>query len=183
MSGAMSMEMGAEHHAFGETAEAAPEAKGLAMVVFSGELDKALAAFVIANGAAAMDLPVTMFFPFWGLNLLRKEEPTELKSTKTTTERMFGRMMPHGLHDLKLSRMNMAGLGARMIKREMTKKHVVDLPTLVKSAQEQGVRLIACTMSMDLMGIKKEELIPGVDLAGVGSFIDVADHSRITLFV
>lgn len=183
MSEALSMPMVVGEHASSEPAEASPEPKGMAMIVFSGELDKALAAFIVANGAAAMDVPVTMFFTFWGLNVLRREGSVPLKAPKTTTERMFGRMMPKGPNGLKLSRMNMAGLGTRMIKREMVKKHVIDLPHLVRTAQDQGVRLIACTMSMDLMGIKKEELIPGVDLGGVGSFINVADHSRITLFV
>ncbi|HZY92255.1 MAG TPA: DsrE/DsrF/DrsH-like family protein [Thermoplasmata archaeon] len=159
----------------------APE--GMSMVVFSGELDKVLAAFIIANGAAAMDLPVTMFFTFWGLNVLRKDGPVHVESPKTTTERMFGRMMPKGAGGLKLSHLNMAGLGTRMIKKEMEKKHVIDLPHLIQSAQEQGVRLIACTMSMDLMGIRKEELLPGIDFGGVGSFVDSADKSRMTLFI
>jgi peroxiredoxin family protein len=153
------------------------------MVVFSGDLDKVLAAFIIANGAAAMDLPVSMFFTFWGLNVLRADGPVTVKRPKTTTERMFGWMMPRGPSHLKLSQMNMAGIGSRMIKREMSKKHVLDLPHLIQTAREQGVRLIACTMTMDLMGIRQEELLPNLDFGGVGTFVDAADSSRVTLFV
>ncbi len=181
MSGAI--EAGVHEHALLGLEEEAPKPNGMSIVVFSGDLDKVLAAFIIANGAAAMDLPVTMFFTFWGLNVLRREEPVALKGSKTNIEKMFGRMMPRGPGSLKLSRMNMAGLGTRMIKKEMSKKHVLDLPHLVKSAQDQGVRLVACTMSMDLMGIKKEELLPGIDYGGVGSYVDAADRSRISLFI
>ena len=163
--------------------EAKSKVEGMSMVVLSGDLDKVLAAFIIANGAAAMDLPVTMFFTFWGLNVLRRGGPVALKSPKTTMEKMFGWMMPKGPADLKLSTMNMAGLGTRLMKKEMAKKHVMDLPDLMKQAQAQGVRLIACTMTMDVMGLKKEELIDGLDYGGVGSFVDAADSSRITLFI
>lgn len=157
--------------------------KGLSMVVFSGDLDKVLAAFIIANGAAAMDLPVSMFFTFWGLNVLRREGPANLAKPKSLMERMFGWMMPKGPNKLTLSKMNMGGLGTMLMKREMAKKNVYDLPKLIRSAQEQGVRLIACTMSMDIMGIQKEELLSGISYAGVGTFIDAADRSRITLFI
>ena len=160
-----------------------PAQSGLSMVVFSGDLDKVLAAMIIANGAAAMDLPVNIFFTFWGLNVLRKEGPVHVEGKKTMTEGMFGRMMPRGPDHLHLSQMNMAGLGTRMIKKEMSKKHVLSLHELIRSAQEQGVRFIACTMSMDLMGIHKEELIPGIDYANVATFIDAADKSRMTLFI
>ncbi len=170
-------------HAVPEMAEEKPTSHGLSMVVFSGELDKSLAAFIIANGAAAMDLPVTMFFTFWGLNILRKDGPVTFASPKNSVEKMFGMMMPRGAKNLKLSRMNMGGLGTRMMKRVMVQKHVMDLPTLLRTAQEQRVRLVACTMSMDLMGIRKEELIPGLEFGGVGSFIDAADSSSISLFV
>ncbi|MGA7476175.1 MAG: DsrE/DsrF/DrsH-like family protein [Thermoplasmata archaeon] len=156
---------------------------GLSMVVFSGDLDKVLAAMIIANGAAAMDLPVNIFFTFWGLNVLRIGGPVQVQGKKTMTEGMFGRMMPRGPDHLQISKMKMGGLGTRMIKKEMGKKHVMSLPNLIRSAQEQGVRFIACTMSMDLMGIHKEELIPGIDYGNVGSFIDAADRSRMTLFI
>ncbi len=160
-----------------------PVQNGLSMVVFSGDLDKVLAAMIIANGAAAMDLPVSIFFTFWGLNVLRRGGPVHVDGKKTMTEGMFGRMMPRGPEHLHLSQMNMAGLGTRMIKKEMAKKHVLSLPKLIESAQEQGVRFIACQMSMDLMGIHKEELIPGITIGNVGSFIDAADRSRMTLFI
>jgi len=171
----------------GLTAERPTDAEnaqsGLSMVVFSGDLDKALAAMIIANGAASMDLPVNVFFTFWGLNILRKGGSVHVQTKKTTTEKMFGSMMPRGPEHLHISKMNMGGLGTRMIKKEMAKKHVMSLPQLMKSAQEQGVRFIACTMSMDLMGIHKEELIDGLTFANVGTFIDAADKSRMTLFI
>jgi peroxiredoxin family protein len=168
-----------------EKAEAGrlPAVKGLTMVVFSGDLDKVLAAFILANGAAAMDLPVSMFFTFWGLNVLRWEGPVELSQPKTFMERMLGRMMPRGPAKLTLSKMNMGGLGTILMKKEMARKNVYDLPELIKSAQDLGVRFIACTMSMDVMGIKKEELIPGIGYGGVGTCIDSADRSRMTLFI
>jgi len=156
---------------------------GLSMVVFSDDLDKLLAAFIIANGAAAMDLEVNMFFTFWGLNVLRREESVQIKGKKTTTEKMFGGMMPRGPSHLHLSQMNMGGLGTRMIKSEMVKKHVDALPKLIASAREQNVHLIACKMSMDLMGIHKEELLPDIAIGNVGTFIDAADRGRITLFI
>lgn len=157
--------------------------QGLTMVVFSGDLDKALAAFIIANGAAAMDIPVTMFFTFWGINIMRKEGPVEITENKTFMENMFGWMMPKGPSKLALSKMNMAGMGTILMKKEMAKKNVYDLPKLIREARDQGVRLIICTMSMDVMGIKKEELVHGVEFGGVGSFVFNADNSRSTLFI
>jgi peroxiredoxin family protein len=160
-----------------------PAVKGLTMVVFSGDLDKILAAFILANGAAAMDLPVSIFFTFWGLNVLRREGPVTISKPKTFMEKMFGWMMPRGPGKLKLSKMNMGGLGTVLMKKEMAKKNVYNLPKLIQSAQEQGVKFIACTMSMDVMGIRKEELIPGIGYGGVGTYIDSADRSRISLFI
>jgi peroxiredoxin family protein len=177
----MAIDAGTMAREAAETQE--PTASGLTMVVFSGDLDKVLAAFILANGAAAMDLPVSMFFTFWGLNVLRREGPVELSQPKTFMEKMFGRMMPRGPHKLTLSKMNMGGLGTVLMKKEMARKNVYDLPELIKSAQDQGVRFIACTMSMDVMGIKKEELIPGVSFGGVGTCIDSADRSRMTMFI
>jgi peroxiredoxin family protein len=156
---------------------------GVSIVLFSGELDKALAAFTIANGAAAMDLPVTMFFTFWGINVLRRDGPVTLSSKKTTMESMFGSMMPRGPNKLKLSKMNMGGLGTRLIKGEMVKKHVSPLPKMIQDAQEQGVKMLACRMSMDLMGLKREELLPDLPIVNVGQYIDTADRCRITLFI
>jgi peroxiredoxin family protein len=153
----------------------------LSMIVFSGDLDKVLAAFIIANGAAAMDTPVTMFFTFWGLNALRRAEPVSVK--KSLVESMFGWMMPRGPNKLTLSNMNMAGMGTLMMKQVMKQKNVYSLPKLMETAREGGVRLIACTMSMDVMGITKEELIEGVEFGGVASYLSAADRSRTSLFI
>ncbi len=153
----------------------------LSMVVFSGDLDKVLAAFIIANGAAAMDTPVTMFFTFWGLNVLRRQEAVPVK--KKLVEQMFGWMMPRGAEKLTLSKMNMAGMGTMMMKRVMQQKNVYSLPKLMETAREAGVHLVACTMSMDVMGIRAEELVDGVEFGGVASFLDAADRSRTTLFI
>jgi len=157
--------------------------EGLTMVVFSGDLDKALAAFIIANGAAAMDIPVTMFFTFWGINIIRREGPVQLLQKKTFMESMFGWMMAKGPNKLVLSKMNMGGMGTMMMKNEMAKKNVYNLPRLIQEARDQGVRMIGCTMSMDIMGFKKEELLPGTELGAVGKFIASADDSRMTLFI
>ena len=155
--------------------------QGKTMVVFSGDMDKALASFIIANGAAAMGRPVTMFFTFWGLNILRKPEKQHVK--KSAVEKMFGAMMPRGSRKLKLSKMNMGGMGTKMMKRVMREKHVETLENLMKQAMENGVKLVACTMSMDVMGIRKEEIIDGVEFAGVASYLGDAENSDVNLFI
>ena len=160
-----------------------PNGNGLSMVIFSGDMDKVLAAFIIAIGASAIDMPVSMFFTFWGLNVLRSDLPAQLKSSKSLVEKMFGRMMPRGASKLHLSKMDMGGMGTLLMKREMKKKKVSDLPTLLKEARELGVKLVACEMSMDIMGIKIEELIPGIERVGVAIFIDSAKDSKMTLFI
>ncbi|MDP3386660.1 MAG: FAD-dependent oxidoreductase [Eubacteriales bacterium] len=152
-----------------------------AMVVFSGDMDKALAAFIIANGAAAMGRDVTIFFTFWGLNVLRR--PNKVNVRKTVLEKMFGFMMPRGSRKLTLSKMNMLGLGTGMIKYIMKQKNVDTLETLIDNAIKNGVKLVACTMSMDLMGIKQEELIEGVELGGVATFLAASERSDATLFI
>jgi peroxiredoxin family protein len=151
------------------------------LVVFSDAFDKAMAAFIIANGAAAMGGEVTMFFTFWGLNLLRRSAAVPVR--KTFIERMFGWMMPRGADKTALSQMNMAGLGTAMIKGIMRKKNVLSLPELMASAQQSGVRLVACTMTMDLMGIKREELIDGVEEGGVAMYLDRAGSANVNLFI
>lgn len=156
-------------------------AQGKTMVVFDGDLDKALAAFIIANGAAAMGRPVTMFFTFWGLNILRKSTHVPVK--KTLIEKMFGAMMPRGTKKLGLSRMNMAGMGTKLMKKVMQDKNVSSLEDLMQSAINNGVKIVACTMSMDVMGIKEEELIDGVELAGVASYLADAEASNVNLFI
>jgi peroxiredoxin family protein len=151
------------------------------IIVFSGDMDKAMASFIIANGAAAMGDDVTMFFTFWGLNVLRKAQKIKVK--KNFIERMFGWMMPRGAEKLGLSKMNFLGIGPVMMKQIMKQKNVNTLPELIESAQAMGVKLIACTMSMDIMGIRKEELIDGVEFAGVATYLGEADQANTNLFI
>lgn len=155
--------------------------QGKTMVVFSGDLDKAIASFIIANGAASMGRPVTMFFTFWGLNILRKHDAPAVK--KNLVEKMFGRMMPRGSRKLSLSKMNMGGMGAKMIRGIMKHKNISSLEELIEQAQQNGVKIIACSMSMDVMGIKQEELIDGVEIGGVAYFLGEAEMSNVNLFI
>ena len=150
-------------------------------VVFSGDLDKTIAAFIMANGAAAMGRKVTMFFTFWGLNILRKANKIRVK--KTFVEKMFGFMMPRGTTHLGLSRMNMGGAGAKMIRGIMKQKGISSLEELIDSAKAHGVRIVACQMSMDIMGIHQEELIDGVELGGVSTFLGSGEESDMSLFI
>ncbi|HHY39845.1 MAG TPA: FAD-dependent oxidoreductase [Syntrophaceticus sp.] len=151
------------------------------LVVFSGDLDKAIASFIIANGSASMGKKVTMFFTFWGLNILRKTQKTPVK--KNFMERMFGWMMPRGSVKLPLSKMNMLGMGPQMIRKIMQQKNVSSLEELIEQAKQLNVRMVACNMTMDIMGIKKEELIDGVEIGGVATFLNAADQSGTTLFI
>jgi peroxiredoxin family protein len=153
----------------------------LTMVVFSGELDKAIAAFIIANGFASMGQQATLFFTFWGLNILKKPKAPALK--KTFMERMFGWMLPRGADRLKLSQMHMGGAGTAMIKAIMGKNNVDSLPQMIKTAQENGVKLLACQMSMDLMGIRQEELFDGVEAVGVATMAAAASNSNTHFFI
>lgn len=154
---------------------------GSTMVVFSGDLDKALAAMIIANGSITMGKRVTLFFTFWGLNILRKSE--KISVPKSFIEKMFGSMMPRGSQNLKLSKMNMGGMGTSMMKNVMKDKNVNTLEELIQAAMKNGVKFVACTMSMDLMGIKKEELIDGIEFGGVASYLGAADESNHNLFI
>jgi peroxiredoxin family protein len=151
------------------------------IIVFSGDLDKAMAAFIIANGAAAMGDEVTMFFTFWGLNILRR--PGKAPAKKSLLQAMFGAMMPRGAGRLGLSKMNFGGMGAGMMKTVMKSKKVATLPELMASAREQGVKLVACTMSMDVMGFSEAELIDGLEFAGVASYLGEADEANVNLFI
>lgn len=151
------------------------------IIVFSGDLDKVLAAFVIANGAAAMGDDVTMFFTFWGLNVLRKPESVPAK--KSFLQAMFGAMMPRGAEKLGLSKMNFGGMGAKMMKIVMKQQNITSLPELVTTAQEQGIKMIACTMSMDVMGIREHELMEGLEFAGVATYLGEADEANVNLFI
>lgn len=156
--------------------------KGATVVVFSGEMDKVMAALVIANGAAAMGGAVTLFFTFWGINALRRERPAPVAG-KSLLDRMFGRMLPRGLGVLPLSKMNFGGAGRRLMKHQMASKGLPDLPGLLGSARLAGVRLVVCTMSMEAMGIRAEELIDGVEFGGVADYLASAETSGANLFV
>lgn len=160
---------------------AASPNNGKTIVVFSNDLDKAIASFIIANGAAATGKPVTLFFTFWGLSILRKTPPPTL--SKDLLAKMFGWMLPEGPSQLTLSKMHMVGMGTLMMKYIMKQKNVSTLPELISQAQKQGVRLIACQMSMDVMGLTADELIDGVEIAGVASYIESAEQSDMNLFI
>lgn len=164
-----------------EAAAGVGDQRNATMVVFSGELDKVLAAMIIAQGAVAGGKNVTLFFTFWGLNALRKRQSVKVR--KNLIERMFGWMMPRGARKLPLSNMNMLGVGPAMIKGIMKQHHVDDLEVMIRRSMELGVRFIACTMSMDLMGIRREELLDGVEFAGVGSYISSNENVGTTLFI
>jgi peroxiredoxin family protein len=151
------------------------------MVVFSGDLDKVLAAFVIATGAASMGDSVTMFFTFWGLNALRRGGSQA--GGKTFLDRMFGMMMPNGASALKLSNLNMGGMGTALMKHVMHSKNVDSLPDLMAQARQMGVKIVACSMSMGVMGLKREELIDGIELGGVAAFLGESDDAGMTLFI
>ncbi|MCP4787412.1 MAG: hypothetical protein GY903_19280 [Fuerstiella sp.] len=155
----------------------------MSMVVFSGELDKLLAAFVIATGAAACGMKVSMFFTFWATAGLKKSGP-QVKG-KSVVERMFGWMLPGGFGKRKLSKMDMCGVGRQMMAREMEKKNVASLPELIEAAKELEIEVNVCEMSMSLMGIRAEELIdfPGMGYCGVARFVEQSSSSNTTLFI
>jgi len=155
----------------------------LTMVVFSNDLDKILAALIIAVGAAAMDTEVKMFFTFWAISALRKKK-TKSKG-KDIKSKMFGAMLPHGISQLKLSKMNMEGLGKDMIKGIMKHKNIASPEEMLATAGELGVQIDICEMSMDLMGFKKEEMIdyPNLGYCGVATFLADAGESSIQLFI
>jgi NADPH-dependent 2,4-dienoyl-CoA reductase/sulfur reductase-like enzyme/peroxiredoxin family protein/rhodanese-related sulfurtransferase/TusA-related sulfurtransferase len=159
----------------------ASNAKEKTIVVFSNDFDRAMAAFIIANGAAAMGSQVTLFFTFWGLNILRR--PYAVPTRKTLVERMFGWMMPRGPERLVLSKMNMGGLGTRMMKWVMRGKNAATLSELIVQARSAGVRLVACSMSLQMMGLKMEELIDGVEEGGVAMYLSHAEAGNVNLFI
>jgi peroxiredoxin family protein len=151
------------------------------IILFSGDFDKVMAALIIANGAAAMGDDVTIFCTFWGLNALRK--PENIKVEKKFLQGMFGRMMPRGVNKMGLSKMNFAGMGVPMFNKVMKGEGAMTLQQLLDSAIEQGVKLVACTMTMDIMGFKKEELLDGVEYAGVAAYLGEADEANVNLFI
>lgn len=150
------------------------------MVVFSGDLDKALASMIIATGAAAMGKEVTLFFTFWGLSILKKEN---VKVPKKGMAKMFDKMLPKHADRLPISKMNMLGMGSKMIKSVMKNKNVESLPQMIKNAEEAGVKFVACTMSMDIMGISKDELMDNVEYGGVAAYLGDAENSNLNLFI
>lgn len=157
------------------------ETKKTTIVLFSGDYDKAMAAYIIANGAAAYDHEVTIFHTFWGLNALRKEEQVPVK--KGFLEKMFGKMMPRGADKMGISKMNMAGMGPKMIKHVIKKHNAMTLPQLIDMAKEQDIKLVACTMTMDLLGLDQAELLDGVDYAGVAAYLADAQDGNVNLFI
>ncbi|MCC7568719.1 MAG: DsrE/DsrF/DrsH-like family protein [Candidatus Methanofastidiosa archaeon] len=155
----------------------------MALIVFSGELDKALATFVLATGAAASGWDVTLFFTFWGINIVRSENKCALEK-KDVMSKMFGAMMPKGCESLPLSNMHMMGLGTSMMKKRMKGKRVKSLKEMIADAKELGVKFLVCDMSMDVMGLQKEEFIDEVDeIVGVGTYLKEAKDAQVTLFI
>ncbi len=152
----------------------------VALVVFSGDLDRVLAAFVIATGAAAMGQQVSMFFTFWGLSVLKKDNQL---SGKTLFQKMMTLMSPGSSKSLPVSKMNYFGVGAKMLRSMMKEKNVSSLEEMISLARELGVRMIACEMSRDVMGIRESELVAGLECGGVASFLADSLKSRTSLFI
>lgn len=153
--------------------------EGVTIVVFSGDLDKAIAAFIIANGALAMGKKVTMFFTFWGLSILKRKNLEK----KSWIEKMFAMMLPKNSNQLPISKMNFFGIGAKLIRWVMKQKNIMSLEELMKKAIESGVEITACTMSMDVMGITQEELIDGINYGGVGQYLGATEGANTNLFI
>ncbi len=150
------------------------------IVVFSGDLDRVLAAFIIATGAAAMGQQASMFFTFWGLSVVKKKSSFD---GKTAFQKMMAMMSPASSQALPVSKMNYFGVGAKMLRAMMKQKNVSSLEDLIALAREMGVRMIACEMSRDVMGIKESELMPGLECGGVATFLGDALTSRASLFI
>lgn len=150
------------------------------IIVFSGDMDKLMSAFIIASGAVAMGLEASMYFTFWGLAAVKK---ATLYSGKSVVEKMLSLMLPGGPDDVPSSNMNMLGMGPMMFKSVMKKHNVETLPDLVRVSQELGVRMIACQMSMGVMGIQREELIDGLEYGGVATYLGDATDSKVTLYI
>lgn len=153
----------------------------LTMVLFSGDFDKVFAAFIIATGAMAMGKKVSMFITFWGLDAIKK--PTMKTAGRQILEKMVLWMRPKGPLNLGTSKMNFGGIGPRLFRYMMGKKNIESLPSLIEMSQELGIKIIACQMSMDVMGIKKEDLLDGIEVGGVATFLNDSFRSNTTLFV
>lgn len=152
----------------------------VALVVFSGDLDRVLAAFVIATGAAAMGQQVSMFFTFWGLSVLKKDSQL---AGKTLFQKMMALMSPGSSESLPVSKMNYFGVGAKMLRAMMKQKNVSSLEDMIAVARELGVRMVACEMSRDVMGIRESELVAGLECGGVASFLADSLKARTSLFI
>ena len=163
--------------------DALPDSNSLNILVFDSSRDRLLAAMVIATGAAACGMDVKMFFTFWGTAALKKS--SQQIGSKSLVERAFGWMLPGGVQKTKLSKMDMCGIGRALMSREMRKKKIADLQELFASASELGVQISVCEMSMQLMGIRREELIdyPQLSYCGVATFADLTTRSNTTLFI
>lgn len=163
-----------------ELRERTPENR-VSLVVFSGDLDKLIAAFIIATGAAAAGLETSIFVTFWGLSALKSETPPPIH--KDLKQRLFTLLSPGSSKELGTSQLNFFGIGARMLRAMMQEQGIASLEELMAMARELGVKLTACTMSMDAMGITKEELIGGIEFGGVAAFMADASRSRVSLFI
>lgn len=152
----------------------------VSIVVFSGDLDKVLASFVIATGAAASGMEVSMFFTFWGLSALRKQRSMKGKSL---FQKMFGFMTPVGMRGLGVSKMNFGGIGSKMLRSMMEQQQVPPLEQMLQTARDLGVKITGCQMSMDVMGVRREEMIDGIEIGGVAAFLADATRSKSTLFI
>jgi len=155
--------------------------KGATIIVFSNDFDRALASFVLANGAAAAGKDVTMFFTFWGLSVIRK--PDAPRVAKDIMGKMFGMMLPKHAGELSLSHMNFGGIGPKLMKSRMKSKKIDMLETMMAQARQAGVHFIACQMSMDIMGVKREELLDGVVVGGVATYMGAASEGNVNLFI
>lgn len=157
--------------------------KKATIVVFAGALDKVMAAFIIATTCAAMGMKTTLFFTFWGLSALKRSGPAGGNCKRNWMQTMLSWMLPKGPKSLPLSQLNMMGMGAGMLKQIMAQKKIASLPELIETAQDLEVRMIACQMSMDAMGICREELIDGIEVAGAATYVGESQDASITLFI
>jgi len=178
---AVAAELAAIRKEIAELRAQVPEDRA-ALVVFSGDLDRAMAAFVIATGAAAAGLETTLFFTFWGLSILKKKNGAAV-SKRDLMQKTFAMMTPGSSESLGVSKMNYFGIGATMLRTMMKKQQVSSLEELMDLARELGVRMIGCTMSMDVMGVDKAELFDGIELGGVAAFMGEAARARVSLFI
>ena len=173
-------QLGAIKQELADLRERVPDNR-LTMVVFSGDLDKIMASMIIGTGAVAMGLEVSMFFTFWGLSALKKRSAK--RHQRDFYERMFAAMTPTGTQAMGVSKLNFGGMGAIMLRKMMKNKEITSVEELMELARESGVRMIACTLSMDVLGITSEDLVDGLELGGVGAYLGDAAKSRVTLFI